>query len=471
MLTLRKRLCSILVIGLIALCPHLFGQELLSQRVSFGGLENLYGARGYVDLEIKLEYYFEPYFVASVKNVVIESLWGLNRDEQAALSKAGISLPYNPDRYSLTFDYRVLLKYNRHLGGYIDDALGTFHVDEITGSGQVFAEFTNGAETLERLKKTATDVYGTIYTELSGGEVYWKENAEFGYITAKELLFLDLKNDIERILRELRDEESEEDEEPEESDEADFWSGNETDVAEVDEMQEEPEESETAQQATAEADFWSGTEGGGTSGAASKFWQGESFTYFELDNPQDSYETDQGVYELTGTVSTDEAQVNATLIGDDYRHPIEVTDDRFRVALLLKSGVNNFRILVNGFERSVRITCTRPPVKLRASLVWNTSGSDIDLQLIDPYGNLCNYQNKNVGNSRLDVDNTRGYGPENIYVDGVMEGTYTVKIHNYSGGVNTQATVYVYVDEELRETKQLTFSSNKELIQVADVTF
>lgn len=477
MLTLRKRLCSVLTISLMAISPHLSGQELLNERVSFGNLENLYGARGYADLEIKLAYYFEPYFVARVKDVVIESLTGLNGDELAALGEAGITFPHRPDRYSLTVDYRVFLKYNRHLDGYIDDALGTFNVDEITGSGQVFPEFTGGAETLERLKKSATDVYGAIYTELSGGEVYWKEKAAFGYINPKELLFLDLKNDIERILRERKDEAPEEEgetDEQEEADEADFWNGQETaEGAEAPEEQEaqEADVAGTEQQAAAGADFWSGGEPAEGADAALKFWQGESFTHFELDDPEDNYETDQGVYELTGTIKTDEAQVNATLIGDDYRHPIDVTADRFRVALLLKSGVNNFRIQVNGFERSVRITCTRPPVKLRASLVWNTSGSDIDLQLIDPYGNLCNYQNKTVGNSRLDVDNTRGYGPENIYVDGVMEGTYTVKIHNYSGGVNTQATVYVYVDEELRETKQLTFSSNKELIQVADVTF
>ena len=131
----------------------------------------------------------------------------------------------------------------------------------------------------------------------------------------------------------------------------------------------------------------------------------------------------------------------------------------------------------------------------RAQLTWDTgpTGSDIDLHLVRPTGTMfsdndCYYGNCKVtdipaglewgatgaaGNPSLDVDNTEGYGPENItLVSGPETGDYLVIIDNYDDVLSTHATVKLYFNdvEQARYTSLvLDYSANHEFWYVAKV--
>jgi hypothetical protein len=50
------------------------------------------------------------------------------------------------------------------------------------------------------------------------------------------------------------------------------------------------------------------------------------------------------------------------------------------------------------------------------TLIWNTDGVDLDLHVIEPGGKEIYWEDpKGARGGELDVDNTKGYGPENVY--------------------------------------------------------
>ena len=64
------------------------------------------------------------------------------------------------------------------------------------------------------------------------------------------------------------------------------------------------------------------------------------------------------------------------------------------------------------------------------TLIWNTDGVDLDLHVIEPGGKEIYWEEpKGAKGGELDVDNTRGFGPENIYwlVDSEGPGSEKVK--------------------------------------------
>lgn len=132
------------------------------------------------------------------------------------------------------------------------------------------------------------------------------------------------------------------------------------------------------------------------------------------------------------------------------------------------------------FFATVTLTdCTTP--SFRVQLTWDTGpSSDIDLHLIRPGGsfrtsNDCYYGNCTVtgglewgatgpaGNPLLDVDDTEGWGPENITIaTGAETGQYRVVVHNYDGSLSTRATVKVFFNdvEATRYTSQVLDTPN-----------
>lgn len=83
---------------------------------------------------------------------------------------------------------------------------------------------------------------------------------------------------------------------------------------------------------------------------------------------------------------------------------------------------------------------------LQVGLSWNTT-ADIDLHVIDPLGEEISFENtSSASGGYLDLDDTDGYGPENIYwTKDIPDGKYTVTLVYYDpeGGPITDYTVRV----------------------------
>lgn len=70
---------------------------------------------------------------------------------------------------------------------------------------------------------------------------------------------------------------------------------------------------------------------------------------------------------------------------------------------------------------------------VQVTLTWN-NGADIDLYVTDPNGDELWYQNQSIASGgQLDVDDTDGFGPENVFwpQGEAPDGTYEVSIHHY----------------------------------------
>ncbi|MCB9649138.1 MAG: choice-of-anchor D domain-containing protein [Deltaproteobacteria bacterium] len=144
-------------------------------------------------------------------------------------------------------------------------------------------------------------------------------------------------------------------------------------------------------------------------------------------------------------------------------------------------------------EPAVVVVEALPTNAVRIELTWDHPDSDLDLHLIQQGGTFCdcatdvhyrdcgrtpNWFPQTPGaNPRLDVDDTSGFGPENINIDGhgasrfIPDGTYTVAVHYYATNAQTSswptqvstATVRIYIfgllaaelTREMQETAEL----------------
>ncbi|MEW5847581.1 MAG: hypothetical protein AB2A00_02165 [Myxococcota bacterium] len=172
--------------------------------------------------------------------------------------------------------------------------------------------------------------------------------------------------------------------------------------------------------------------------------------------------------EITGTVSGLQANcatwrvVAETGESADGVWPLDGTPPSLTFGpqrLPLFPGLNRL-VVEAGFEPRVgscEITMRTPQeaaVALRVMLTWDSQG-DMDTHLIRPggyyasgddcyYGN-CQRTRMPWGNTRvtLDVDNTYGYGPENIRLSAFESGTYGVLIDAFSGQSTVTTRVYL----------------------------
>ncbi len=129
-------------------------------------------------------------------------------------------------------------------------------------------------------------------------------------------------------------------------------------------------------------------------------------------------------------------------------------------------GVYTVQLVVrdnSGLTATCTTTVTARGDGIRVEVQWTTGNSDIDTHFLRMAGgtgwfsapNDCYYSNRTPAwdvagtpdDPRLDIDDTDGYGPENINIDApVMSATYRVGVHFYSdhGTGPTTATVRIY---------------------------
>ena len=70
------------------------------------------------------------------------------------------------------------------------------------------------------------------------------------------------------------------------------------------------------------------------------------------------------------------------------------------------------------------------PMDIRITLSWNTNDSDMDLWVIDPQGEKCNYSNRETEiGGRMSNDFREGYGPEEFCLKKAIEGEYKIQVN------------------------------------------
>lgn len=121
------------------------------------------------------------------------------------------------------------------------------------------------------------------------------------------------------------------------------------------------------------------------------------------------------------------------------------------------------------------------PLDVRVVLEWSSNDNDIDLWVIDPNGEKCNYQHKLTAiGGKISHDFTRGYGPEEFVLKNAIRGTYTVYAKYFSesrqkitGPVTLFITLETNYGTEQQETQHITvqLDDNKEVRQVGQFEF
>lgn len=189
-------------------------------------------------------------------------------------------------------------------------------------------------------------------------------------------------------------------------------------------------------------------------------------------NSSTSASVSASAFSVTGTTSATGNGNWLLVVGNEQRATgvLAVSAGVFAGEIPLFCGAQQIiYTFTNGSGRSywlVNVTLTGcTTAAMRVQLTWDTGpSSDIDLHLLRPGGSMttsndCYYGNCQgvalewgaagaPGNPILDVDDTEGWGPENIIItSGLEAGEYRIVIHNYDGSAATTATVKLYFND------------------------
>lgn len=140
--------------------------------------------------------------------------------------------------------------------------------------------------------------------------------------------------------------------------------------------------------------------------------------------------------------------------------PADAPTTRFRPDI---AGVYELMVTVtddDGMTATCRVRVNAGNVDgLRVEMFWDTDGTDQDTHLMRPEGrtwgtnDACYYANCQSGglewgapgvddNPRLDIDDTDGFGPENINITTPYNGTYRVGVHAFRGSGRVTVRIY-----------------------------
>ena len=178
--------------------------------------------------------------------------------------------------------------------------------------------------------------------------------------------------------------------------------------------------------------------------------------------PEDTTFT-TNVINVSGTVGDDTVSTAKLILGE-VSQTIPVNNGQFSNPVVLSVGTNTIIVQASNADGTgsdrVTVEFQGDSTALRATLIWDTNGTDMDLQMENPNGEVCSFVNPEIGGMKLDVDDADGFGPENISVNQPISGEYITRVVNFSAsaGFGTTATVYIFRDETLLEIRNHTFS-------------
>lgn len=172
------------------------------------------------------------------------------------------------------------------------------------------------------------------------------------------------------------------------------------------------------------------------------------------------------VTDATLFVNQQPYQLNVTNNTFSVQFPLNVGDNYLLFQTLNVSDETGVTYLANNTQREdFLIIGDFPPAVFRATLSWDTNGTDVDLYVTDPAGQTAWFGGRTTANgAELDVDNTSGFGPENITLtteDTILyDGDYIVRVHYYRGNPVTNYTVAVLLYEGSPRQTLSTFSGS-----------
>jgi hypothetical protein len=104
----------------------------------------------------------------------------------------------------------------------------------------------------------------------------------------------------------------------------------------------------------------------------------------------------------------------------------------------MKSAIGDFaKRRLPEVARSVQIDTADMVVMI----TWNTDGTDVDLHVTEPGGEICFYGNRNTRmGGRLTQDVTQGYGPEMYVLKNAESGNYLVQAKYFASDRNRAST-------------------------------
>jgi Ca-activated chloride channel family protein len=121
------------------------------------------------------------------------------------------------------------------------------------------------------------------------------------------------------------------------------------------------------------------------------------------------------------------------------------------------------------------------PVDIRVILTWDADNCDIDLWVVDPNGEQCDYSHQltYIG-GRMSRDFTRGYGPEEFMLKRALPGKYQIKANYYgnrqqilAGATTIQATLFTNFGKPNQQQQAITLrlKETKEVVDVGEFEF
>jgi len=79
-------------------------------------------------------------------------------------------------------------------------------------------------------------------------------------------------------------------------------------------------------------------------------------------------------------------------------------------------------------------------------LRWDTEDSDVDLHVVDPYGDVCNWRRRAASTGgRLSTDQVHGFGPEIYRLEQAEPGEYVIRVNYFRPAGTTRAIVVAIV--------------------------
>jgi len=167
-----------------------------------------------------------------------------------------------------------------------------------------------------------------------------------------------------------------------------------------------------------------------------------------------------------------------------YSILLRTWDGRFNgIKIVIINEFNNILSLHKNINRSKfdRRLINPIPVDLRIVINWSSDNTDIDLWVIDPYGEKTYYSNKisRIG-GKISNDITRGYGPEEFMIRDAVEGVYKIQANYYGNTqqkklipVTIRAEVYTAYSQkgEMQKEIVLRLKDNKQVVDIGEYKY